>query len=156
MDGDDSQDTRPYVYPPTDRTGARDQYGSYLYNFTNRYGGPDCMGVAPYGSSDRHSGEMSAIPVPANTVLLTEATRTNGSGLLYGDHWEPSPINTYKGWPRFGFNNGYYSVVAFHQNFTNVVWADGHVKATRLEQLAQKSSLPGRGFCHKWFSVNED
>jgi prepilin-type N-terminal cleavage/methylation domain-containing protein/prepilin-type processing-associated H-X9-DG protein len=158
MDGTSSQDTRPYVYPPADRaTVGRDQFGSYLYNFYNRFAGADCTGVAPYSAGgSKHSGEMSIIKEPAQTVLLTESTRTNGSGLLYGDHWEPSPIDTYKGWPRFGFNGGYYSVVAFHQNFTNVVWADGHVKATRLEQLQQKSSMPGRGYCHKWFSVNED
>ena len=76
--------------------------------------------------------------------------------LLYGDHWVNSPITTFRGWPSFGFNDGYYAVVAFHQNFTNVVWADGHVKATRLEELGRKSSKPGLGYCHKYFSVNED
>jgi prepilin-type processing-associated H-X9-DG protein len=61
----------------------------------------------------------------------------------------------------WGFNaNGagmpYYKVVAFHQNMTNIAWADGHVKSIRLEELRKKSSLPGRGYCHKYFSVNED
>jgi prepilin-type processing-associated H-X9-DG protein len=56
----------------------------------------------------------------------------------------------------FGFNGGYYKSSRSHQNMTNVVWADGHVKSMRLEELGRKSSVPGRGYCHKYFSVNED
>jgi prepilin-type processing-associated H-X9-DG protein len=161
-DGPGGQDTRAYVFPPTNRNTGRDEFGSYLYNFYNRFAGADCTGVAPYSAGgSKHSGEMSIIGEPAQTVLLTESTRSNGSGLLYGDHWAPDPMNTLRGWPVWGFNGNaqnepYYTVVAFHQNMTNVAWADGHVKSIRLEELRKKSSFPARGFCHKYFSVNED
>jgi hypothetical protein len=88
-DGSDSQDTRAYVFPPTDRNPGQDEFGSYLYNFYNRFGGSDCQGVAPFGGDNPHQGQLSIMPEPAATVLLTESTGATARAFCTGTTGRP-------------------------------------------------------------------
>ena len=159
QDSPDSQDTHRYVHPPESRNGGFDEYGSYLYNFYARWdGAPRCNG--PYPIEDpadakyNRQGTLANIAVPASTLLLAESTRSNGSGLLYGDRWANDKVDMGANPPYFGFNGGYYTIRAFHQRRANIAFCDGHVKPMSPDALAQRNGANDN--CHKWFSIEDD
>lgn len=151
------QNAGPYVYPASSRSGSDDQFGSYLYNYYNTFDGlTTCHGIAPSSNgvnSDR-SGNISAMAAPATTLLLGESVRTQQTALLFGDRWDTDQLDMNASPPHFGFNGGFYRVVGFHQQMTNVAFADGHVKSMRLEEISKRSS--SNGGCHMYFSVEDD
>jgi prepilin-type N-terminal cleavage/methylation domain-containing protein/prepilin-type processing-associated H-X9-DG protein len=150
QDGPNTQDTHPYSYPPNSalRRSGKDHYGSYLYNFTYVYNGSSCNNPAGRAIAD--------IGTPADTIINVESRRSNGSSVIYyGGTWEnpqPAIFNNAKP-PYLAFLN-YYYVTAYHQQMTNVIWGDGHVKATRLEALTRRSNK-GTG-CLAPFTIQED
>jgi prepilin-type N-terminal cleavage/methylation domain-containing protein/prepilin-type processing-associated H-X9-DG protein len=152
----------PYVFPATSRDANNDQFGSYLYNYYNTWDGAQrCRGVAPSsnGQNSDRSGNIARMEDPAQTVLIAESSRTQGSGLLYGDRWRGDVLDMTVEPPFFGFDgntagDGYYRIIGFHQKFTNVAFADGHVKSMRLETLSQRA--PSNDWCHRYFSVEQD
>jgi prepilin-type N-terminal cleavage/methylation domain-containing protein/prepilin-type processing-associated H-X9-DG protein len=144
-----------YVFPATSRSAGDDQFGNYLYNFYSVWGGPNCSGL---GVSGGNTAKLATIVKTAETVLTAETTQTMGTSLLYGDRWVNHAIVDSADPPYGGFNNGFYRITAFHLGFTNVLWADGHVKAQRLEQLFNKRDFSPPDFtgCHSFFSVQDD
>lgn len=141
--------TGPYVFPASSRSSGNDQFGSYVYNWYDQWGGGGCYGPTP---GNYTQGNLASVSQPAETVLVTETTRSMGTSLLYGDHWVPITVDMSAEPPYMGFNNGFYKVTAFHQKFTTVLWCDGHAKATRLEKLAETNSWG----CARAFSAQED
>jgi prepilin-type N-terminal cleavage/methylation domain-containing protein/prepilin-type processing-associated H-X9-DG protein len=150
-----------YSYPPETRDPNKDFYGSFTYNQVYPYGGSSNSGPAPSFNS---TGALADIGVPANTVLSVETDVTNKSSILYsgGPGWAPGPVLDLNANPPFmGFEGGYFRVVARHQKFSNVLWCDGHVKATRLEELhnrrkngATAASAPNGAL--SYFTVQDD
>jgi prepilin-type N-terminal cleavage/methylation domain-containing protein/prepilin-type processing-associated H-X9-DG protein len=157
QDGTRSGSSRAYINPHTARPQSQDQVGSYVVNTTYVFNGDSCY--APVRQPGAHSnvGPMSSIQDVAGTLLLAESNETNINAVLYyGGTWDAGgapKIDKTKNPPRLHFYS-YYYVAARHQDFTNVIWTDGHVKATRLETLMRPSSK-GTG-CLAAFTVQED
>ena len=123
----------PLVYVP--RTSLRPgettrKYGGYAYN--RAYGDFDVE-----ADSTPASKSLAQLEIPADTVWFAE---TLGGGPYDFDfRWpdvasNPVIINSS---PR---RLGVYIVERHHQR-TDVLWCDGHVKATSLDPLARKNSL---------------
>jgi len=145
-----------YVFPASSRSTSDDQFGNYVYNYYNPSDGSGlCHGL---GRGGNNNARISAIAKTAETVLLAETTQTMGTSLLYGDRWVNHTIDYNANPPYGGFNTGFYKISAFHLDFTNVLWADGHVKAQRLEQLFGRRDFSAPLFtgCHTYFSMQDD
>jgi prepilin-type N-terminal cleavage/methylation domain-containing protein/prepilin-type processing-associated H-X9-DG protein len=156
-DGPRSGSSGPYINPHTARTQARDNVGSYVVNTTYVFNGDDCYAPVRQPGANSNVGPMSSIVVPADTLLLAESNETNINAVLYyGGTWDAGgapKIDNTKNPPRLDFYN-YYYVAARHQDLTNVIWCDGHVKATRLEALMRRSNKGTN--CLAVFTSQED
>jgi prepilin-type N-terminal cleavage/methylation domain-containing protein/prepilin-type processing-associated H-X9-DG protein len=109
------------------------RFGSYAIN--NMYYAYSGTYTAPNNVS------MAVLGQPADTVLICEVQNYGQSGDFYRrDFADPQPNAALEtGWPYPVLinrnNNG--AILGRHQKLSNVVWADGHAKATRLNYLAE-------------------
>ncbi len=116
-------------------------YGSYAINaaYYNYYAGPSA-GVPAHAPASNPGGgytcTLSLLQHPSTTVWVTDAINTNTSAaLLAWGHVNPTPQTSVS--PP-SMPNDFATIVARHggPDLCNVVWCDGHVKAMRIEQLA--------------------
>ena len=123
------------MLPRTGGLAAPDQYGSYQYNHTFEYVAQECKGPAVIRN-------ISGIEDTAGTVLVTESSRSNFSSMLYYG-WvgqTPAPrIDTSVSPRRLRFLDAY-DVHERHLDTTNVLYADGHVKAQKLDALFRRGN----------------
>ena len=144
----------PYVYNNSGSSG--EAYGSYALNIIYKVGLTGTITNTKFitpASYDGNNGDSSKIMVntsliahPAQTIWVGE---TNG-----GSNWPSvfsfngvvcnngiaSPNNlvpgTYQNSPTLTFSNNYTGLMTFrHSTFTNILWADGHVKAMNQGSL---------------------
>lgn len=121
---------KDFPYMTRERLPVRDDnrfYGSYSMN---QAGGPN---FSPWGRS------LAAVDLPADTVWVVDGSGTHpGNGYAYDFYWEPvnnPPAIDATKKPKTLAN----SVFERHQETVTVLWCDGHVKATKLDQLAKKN-----------------
>jgi prepilin-type N-terminal cleavage/methylation domain-containing protein/prepilin-type processing-associated H-X9-DG protein len=131
-----------YQYRPT----SNRRFGSYALNAAYHGHGSADFGHGPAGS------KLTAIIRPSETVLAADA---NG-GVMFGPLQGNSPVYvvaTNYSIPLFkistgSFNDNYdrngQAVVARHLDMTNVLYADGHVKAKNLDKFAPTKVLSWR------------
>ncbi len=132
--------------------GAK-HYGSYQIN-TSYYGVGDAF--TPPAGNDAGNLGMAEIPVPASTYWMLEG------GGDYEVSWADTTCvltrQIRSGIPvlrRASGNCGTPDkVFGRHQEFTNIIFCDGHAKATRVEQMMEKSAANPLVLRH--FTVEED
>jgi prepilin-type N-terminal cleavage/methylation domain-containing protein/prepilin-type processing-associated H-X9-DG protein len=132
----DSASNSRFVYQgniPAGQTSLN--YGSYGLN--GAYGaGPD--NTTPPRSSILYLVRLAAVQTPATTVWVTDnnnAPSAANPGGSQGFFWGMLPAIDTSVQPHQLQN-----IVARHFDFTNVLFCDGHVKATRLEVLARRNA----------------
>jgi prepilin-type N-terminal cleavage/methylation domain-containing protein/prepilin-type processing-associated H-X9-DG protein len=109
------------------------RFGSYAIN--NMYYGLAGTYTAP------NNMPLASLAVPADTVLICEVQNYGQSGDFYRrDLVDAAPLAPLEnGWPMPVLinrnNNG--AILGRHQKLTNVIWADGHAKAHRLQYLGE-------------------
>lgn len=165
-------DNRRYVYQPYSPDGSQvyreadcgdplgttnvgRRFGSYAIN--NMY----------YAAGDAYTPPnnqpMAAIAVPADTVLLAEVQGYGQSADFYRrDLNDPQPTYPLETFPFPALinrrNNG--AILGRHMKLTNVVWCDGHAKATRLEYLGETHPTVWNGQTYNnlmfRFTIEED
>lgn len=119
-------------------------YGSYSMNAAYWWGGDTY--TAPYEQP------LSSLARPADTVWVLETTAAAGMLNNFEVEWAwtgDQPAITPAG---AGKERRLRNVAERHQGMTNVLWCDGHAKAVRLEELAQKNA----GGAYHRFTVEED
>ena len=123
----------PYVPRTALKSGETTRkYGSYAYN--RAYGGFDLNAdPTPAGKS------LASFDLPAETVWFAE---TVGGGPYDFDFRWPdtasNPVVTNTSPRKLALGPAEY-LIERHQGKTNVLWCDGHVKATSLDFLARKN-----------------
>ena len=129
--------TGKYI-PNTLLTAAsQNNYGSYGMN---AYYGSNTQPMSEFGPGDK-GAKLSDMADPSGTVWVSEVSGDDSSyRVCFGDG-SPStvsanPADTYF-WSQSGTYGGGVSVR--HLDTTNVLWADGHVKSTRIGPLLAKS-----------------
>ena len=109
------------------------RFGSYAIN--NMYYGLAGTYTAP------NNMPLAALAVPAETVLICEVQNYGQSGDFYRrdlvDAAPLAPLETGWSMPVLINRNNNGAILGRHQKLTNVVWADGHAKAHRLQYLAE-------------------
>ena len=140
----------PYIPRTSLKPGETTRkYGSYAYN--RAYGQFDLStDLAPAGKA------LAALEVPADTVWFAESV--GGSQYDFDFHWydvATNPIVT-KTAPRKLVDptdpvNIQY-LIERHQGKSNILWCDGHAKATSLDALTAKNS---QGYMYR-FTVTDD
>ncbi len=127
---------------------ATRRFGSYAINGAYRSHGSSDFGHGPAGS------KLTAIIRPSETVMVADA---NG-GVIFGPAQGDSAVyvvDTNYSLTLFktstgSFNDNYdrngQTVVARHLDMTNVLYADGHVKAKKLDEFAPTTVLKWRNF----------
>lgn len=146
--------THPLVTPASARSSSYDQYGSYVYNATYVYNGTSC--TSPGGLSwDGGAGvSLAAIEDVSGTLLIGESDKTNKTSALYfAGAWDTAPVITNTRPRRLSFYS-FYEIAERHLETTNVLWVDGHVKATKLDRLLRLSNK-GTG-CYNAFTNQDD
>jgi prepilin-type processing-associated H-X9-DG protein len=115
---------------PNGQTNVGRRFGSYAIN--NMY----------YNAGDAftppNNQPLAAIAEPADTVLICEVQGMGQSADFYrASLADPQPTTPNETFPFPALinrrNNG--AILGRHMKLTNVVWCDGHAKATRLEYL---------------------
>ena len=133
------------------------EYGSYgvnAYSYGNSPSlGAGSTGTCPYNTSvSMASLEDSAQTVFAADSLQTSTTVTaNGARAYEFSIQNNMSANHLSGTPKRGFNQYGAAAVERHLDTINVLFADGHVKAMRLDVLNQKA---GSNF--KYWSIAND
>ena len=140
---------------------GRSPGGSYSANYLYAFSG---IGDAPFGNS------MAAVGQPADTVFVAETQPT-----VNGQLWAPTAALTgaignvatqnrrfillpNASPPSFGYTDGAnrrYWVLARHSQFANIIWCDGHAKAMKVGQLAERRTVGTTDFYFRW-TVAED
>ncbi|GAB4454109.1 MAG: hypothetical protein OHK0029_08290 [Armatimonadaceae bacterium] len=117
---------------PNGLTNVGRRFGSYAIN--NMY----------YGSGDAqtppNNQPLAAIAEPADTVLICEVQGMGQSADFYrAGLSDPQPTTPNETFPFPALinrrNNG--AILGRHMKLSNVVWCDGHAKATRLNYLGE-------------------
>ena len=156
---------RKYVYQPYSPDGSQvfreadcgDPRGTF--NVGRRFGSYAINNMY-YQAGDAftppNNMSMASVALPADTVLYTEVQGYGQSGDFYRkDLLDPQPNQPNNTFPFPALinrrNNG--AILGRHMKFANVVWCDGHVKATRLETLGETRVAGGPMFR---FTVEED
>jgi prepilin-type processing-associated H-X9-DG protein len=101
---------------------------------------------------------LARLAVPADTALICEVQNMGQSGDFYRrDVADPQPTTPNKTFPFPALinrnNNG--AILGRHMGLTNVIWCDGHAKATRLETLGELHTKNGFSYMFR-FSAEED
>ncbi len=143
---------KPYVYQPYSPDGSQlfreadcgdpfgttnvgRRFGSYAIN-NMYYAGCFPLTVSCTPPNNVH---MARLAVPADTVWFAEVQGYGQSADFYrrdlNDPQPTYPLETDAGFPALinRRNNG--AILGRHMRMTNVVWCDGHAKATNLSQL---------------------
>jgi prepilin-type N-terminal cleavage/methylation domain-containing protein/prepilin-type processing-associated H-X9-DG protein len=129
-------------------TNVGRRFGSYAIN--NMYYAAGDAFTPPNNIS------LAAVGQPADTVLYAETQGYGQSGDFYRrDLADPQPTTPNLTFPFPAMinrnNNG--AILGRHMKLANIVWCDGHVKATRLEYLGETRYAGGPMFR---FTVEED
>ena len=131
------------------------RFGSYAIN--NMY-----YGLAGSYTSPNNQ-PLASLAVPADTVLICEVQNYGQSGDFYRrDLADAAPITPLEnGWsmPVLINRNNNGAILGRHQKLTNVIWADGHAKAHRLQYLAETrlDTKLGTGLPYMFrFTIEED
>lgn len=145
----------PYFYKYDEASGA--EVGHYAANLTYRTAGD--VSTPPFSSSVATTN-LAKFATPATTVMVADARGGMGSGgpdciFTWGGYINPTlvdlrPPGVFSGfdWKNTSFvnsdsTNPKGAVAARHLDTINVLWADGHVKAVKLESLAETRTVPG-------------
>jgi prepilin-type N-terminal cleavage/methylation domain-containing protein/prepilin-type processing-associated H-X9-DG protein len=126
-----------YMHPPSTRISGA-PFGSYNYNMSYQN-----------DTLRRVNGQaLATLAVPAETLIITETESQSGNRAAIwcafgcavnyfpdGDATDPTPSLGFDTAP-----NRYYSIWERHFDTTNVVFADGHVKAMKLDALNARDS----------------
>ena len=111
-------------------------YGSYAMN--SSYWGQGYPDLGPGNSNGGSGYTLSSLMNPASTIWVTDG---NGTYQVDWPNGDP-PIWNDAGYEQLGWfvpaNGTEGCTVARHNNMTNVLWCDGHVKAMSLGALQQK------------------
>lgn len=144
-------------------TGSK--YGHYAANLTYRL--PGDVASPPFSintTTGFQSAHLSRFAAPATTVMVADArggTGTGGpdcvltwSGLLSVTDFDLNPPGTYgspaRTWKEYVLTNSNSTnprgaIAARHIETCNVLWADGHVKAVKLDSLIGNKVVTGSG-----------
>jgi prepilin-type N-terminal cleavage/methylation domain-containing protein/prepilin-type processing-associated H-X9-DG protein len=123
------------VMPETARTSTT-QLGSYLYN-TAFYWSSN-----PSSPGNRNGISLAALEDVVNTVWAGDMSRSGNTNYLYSFDGNEAPyFNDAKEPAELGFSGGYYSFGERHLNTSNILFADGHVKAMKLVNLTRRSKF---------------
>jgi prepilin-type N-terminal cleavage/methylation domain-containing protein/prepilin-type processing-associated H-X9-DG protein len=129
-----------YVFHRNLPSGDHQKYGSYALNqYFN--GGPSFR-------------NLSQLDAPATTVWVTDSERGNwAQGYRLGFDNGGSAPDPIGGTPKKGFRKWGAYAIERHLDTTNVLFTDGHVKAVKLETLAQVNPTVNR---HSYFTIFDD
>lgn len=122
----------------TGLTNVGRRFGSYAIN--NMYYATGDAQTPP------NNQPLAAIAQPADTALICEVQGMGQSGDFYRrDLADPQPTTPNETFPFPALinrnNNG--AILGRHMKLTNVVWCDGHAKATRLDVLGETRPVTG-------------
>ena len=106
-----------------------------------------------------HETSVSTMPkivVPATTVWVTESGYDNFATVNYG--YGPATETTIQGFPALSPDVGQGLIIARHSNMVNVLWLDGHVKASTIDFLMTPSSSVSYAGAPalKYFTIEDD
>ena len=131
---------------PTYKFRSGQNYGSYAQNGAYGMGGDN---QNPPRSSSSHLVSLAQIVQPAQTVWATDSnnsadlSRGGSSGGSYGFFWTNAANNpSISSAPGSGYRQ-LQQIAERHLGTTNVLYCDGHVKAHKLDFLAQTKNIGG-------------
>jgi prepilin-type N-terminal cleavage/methylation domain-containing protein/prepilin-type processing-associated H-X9-DG protein len=138
-------------------TAPASNYGSYRVNVT--YHDPSDAWNPPT-SGFGNVVTMARLQVPADTVFVVDAVaEPEWHNFPWMEWWSvndaPTGIQANSNPKRFGAEG---QIEARHNDMTNVIFADGHAKAWKLENLITRSTLPAnQNFrIYKYFTIEDD
>ncbi|MCS6775728.1 MAG: DUF1559 domain-containing protein [Chloroherpetonaceae bacterium] len=136
---------------PDGSTNVGRRFGSYAIN--NMYYAEGDPFTPP------NNVPLAAVAQPADTALICETQGYGQSADFYRrDPMDPQPTTPNETFPFPALlnrrNNG--AILGRHMKLTNVVWCDGHAKATRLEQLGATRTVAGFNNIMFRFTIEED
>ena len=132
-------------------SGTNKEFGSYIFNNSfyspNLVRGPGAQALAAFGST-------------VTTVLVADGADAGGNADFYCfNETTPYPLvagatpkTMRSNWGGGGDN----AIVERHLDTTNVLFADGHVKAMKLDELLRVSTNPSFPGVQRYFSVEDD
>lgn len=100
----------------------------------------DPSGIGPAAQEQQPSIAGSQVQDPAGTVWVTDVAQANGAKGDFVLFFYNFPNIQQEGAYRRYYSNSYSGVAERHLETTNVLWCDGHVKATKLDALAVKGT----------------
>ncbi|BCM91233.1 hypothetical protein IAD21_03097 [Abditibacteriota bacterium] len=138
---------RAYVYPPANRNSALQELGSYNCNQGYTSLGLDNGG--PLGGNATSQGaSLSSIQDVARTIMVSDAAGDNANAsfsaldttnnfylITATDPLNPAKQRMIANKPAPGLSQ-YSGPVERHLDTTNILFADGHVKAMKIDNLA--------------------
>jgi prepilin-type N-terminal cleavage/methylation domain-containing protein/prepilin-type processing-associated H-X9-DG protein len=135
---------------PNGLTNVGRRFGSYAIN--NMYYADGDPFTPPNNKS------LAAVSLPADTAFICEVQGYGQSADFYRrDPFDPQPNTPNNTFPFPALlnrrNNG--AILGRHMKLTNVIWCDGHAKATRLEALGEVR-LIGNAQVMFRFTIEED
>jgi prepilin-type N-terminal cleavage/methylation domain-containing protein/prepilin-type processing-associated H-X9-DG protein len=137
---------------PNGQTNVGRRYGSYAIN--NMYYNAGDNYTPPIGVS------IAAMAVPADTVILAETQGYGQSGDFYRaspsvDAAVPTTPNETFPFPALLNRRFNGAILGRHMKFANIVFGDGHAKATRLNTLGETRAYGADNVMFR-FTIEED
>jgi prepilin-type N-terminal cleavage/methylation domain-containing protein/prepilin-type processing-associated H-X9-DG protein len=132
-------------------TSPNKEFGSYIFNNSfyspNIVRGPGGQSLAAFGST-------------ATTVLVGDGADSGGNADFYCYN-ETTPYSLVTGAnPKTMQSNwgggGDQALTERHLDTVNILFADGHVKAMKLDELLRRSTVAGFTNVQRYFSVEDD
>ncbi len=136
---------RAYVFPPTNRDNALQEFGSYHAN--QGYTGLGAQNGGPLGANATFEGaSLSSIADTSGTIMVSDAAGDNAnasfSTLDAGNNFSIATVGGQKlvrTAPAGGVTQDS-GPIERHLETTNILYVDGHVKALKVDSLMKKNS----------------
>jgi prepilin-type N-terminal cleavage/methylation domain-containing protein/prepilin-type processing-associated H-X9-DG protein len=146
---DASTSNNPFKTPPSLRSWARTEMGSYAINWGYR--------DPADGQDSPPDVNIAAIEAPATTVLMADSTAASPMACMYfwSAGWGAPSINntiTPRELQPNGSQGGFGNFAERHLDTSTVLFCDGHVKAMKLDVLNRKIA----GNIHPYLTVKDD
>jgi prepilin-type N-terminal cleavage/methylation domain-containing protein/prepilin-type processing-associated H-X9-DG protein len=159
---------KSYIYYKNLTAGNSKNYGSYGVNQVNYRQDDERTPpmIGSFGTDESSlppSVPLAKIVQPAETVLILETENDNWNYFYYSQSIDSAAqiptASSKRGMEslfcRSSGNSADQHIISRHLNTSNVLWADGHVKAMTRDGLMVRATTPA-SMAMKYFTVEED